>query len=157
MPMISDAMLQGVYLFGDLTPEERGELVKVAEPMTLPAGTRLFSAGDPATAFYLIKNGSVRITTQSSHGEPIGVATLASGSHFGEMALVDGAQRSATAETLEATAIFRFDYDRVRTVLERSPAMAAKLFRSLARFLSNRLRQTTTDMSYAREKNLRHF
>lgn len=155
--MISDTLLQGVYLFGDLTPEERGELIRIAEPMTLPAGSHVFSAGDPATAFYLIKNGSVRITTQASSGETIGVATLASGSHFGEMALVDGAHRSATVEALEPTSIVRFDYDRLRTLLDRSPAMAAKVFRSLARFLSNRLRQTTTDMSYAREKNLRHF
>jgi CRP-like cAMP-binding protein len=149
--------LQGVYLFGDLTPEERGELTRIAEPMTLPAGSAVFTAGDPATAFYLINNGSVRISTQSSGGERIGVATLASGSHFGEMALVDGAPRSATAETLEPTAIFRFDYGKVRALLDRSPAMAAKVYRSLARFLSHRLRQTTTDMSYAREMNLRHF
>lgn len=155
--MISDTLLQGVYLFGDLTAAERGELTRIAAPMTLPAGSAVFSAGDPATAFYLITTGSVRITTLSSSGAPIGVATLASGSHFGEMALVDGAQRSATAETLEPTSIFRFDYDKLRAVLDRSPAMAAKLYRSLARFLSNRLRQTTTDMSYAREKNLRHF
>jgi CRP-like cAMP-binding protein len=155
--MISDSILQGVYLFGDLTAAERAELGKVAEAMNLPAGSAIFSAGDPATAFYLIANGSVRITTLSPSGATIGVATLASGSHFGEMALVDGARRSATAETLEPTSIFRFDYDKVGRLLDKSPVAAAKLYRSLARFLSNRLRQTTTDMSFAREKNLRHF
>jgi CRP-like cAMP-binding protein len=155
--MISDSLLQGVYLFADLTPAERRELNKIAEAMTLPARSPVFTAGDPATAFYLIKSGSVRISRLASSGEPIGVATLASGSHFGEMALVDGAPRSATAETLEPTAIFRFDYGKIGALLDRSPAMAAKLYRSLARFLSNRLRQTTTDMSFAREKNLRYF
>ena len=50
-----------------------------------------------------------------------------------------------------------FDYDKVKSLLDRPPAMASKFYRSLARFLSNRLRQTTTDMGYAREKNLRHF
>ncbi len=85
------------------------------------------------------------------------MATLGSGSHFGEMALIDGAKRSARAETLEPTHMFRFDYDKVTALLDRSPATAAKLYRSMARFLSNRLRQTTTDMSFAREKNLRHF
>jgi hypothetical protein len=42
-------------------------------------------------------------------------------------------------------------------LLEGSPPIASKFYRALARFLSNRLRQTTTDMSFAREKNLRHF
>ena len=155
--MISDTLLQGVYLFTDLNPDERASLAKIAEEMTLPAGFPIFRTGDPATALYLIKDGSVRVAVTSSGGKTVDVATLGSGSHFGEMALIDGAMRSATAVTLEPTSMFRFDYDKVTALLDRSPATAAKLYRSLARFLSNRLRQTTTDMSYAREKNLRHF
>ncbi len=155
--MISDSLLQGVYLFTDLSADERESLAKIAEAMTLPAGFPIFRAGDSATALYLIENGSVRLAVTSSSGKSIDVATLGSGSHFGEMALIDGAKRSATAETLEPTSMFRFDYDKVVAFLDRSPATAAKLYRSLARFLSNRLRQTTTDMSFAREKNLRHF
>ena len=155
--MISDSLLQGVYLFAELSTDERASLAKIAEEMALPAGFPIFSTGDPATALYLIKDGSVRVAVTSSGGKTVDVATLRSGSHFGEMALIDGAKRSATAMTLEPTSMFRFDYDKVTTLLDRSPATAAKLYRSLARFLSNRLRQTTTDMSYAREKNLRHF
>ena len=155
--MISDSLLQGVYLFADLSADERASLAKIAEEMTLPAGFPIFNTGDAATALYLIKDGSVRVAVTSSGGKPIDVATLGSGSHFGEMALIDGAKRSASAVTLEPTSMFRFDYDKVTALLDRSPATAAKLYRSLARFLSNRLRQTTTDMSYAREKNLRHF
>jgi len=155
--MISDSMLQSVYLFTDLSADERASLAKIAEAMTLPAGFSIFRAGDPATALYLIENGSVRVQVIASTGKTIDVATLGSGSHFGEMALIDGAKRSATAETLEPTSMFRFDYARITELLDKSPPMAAKLYRSLARFLSNRLRQTTTDMGYAREKNLRHF
>jgi len=155
--MISDSLLKGVYLFADLSADERARLAKIAESMNLPAGFSIFSAGDEATALYLIKDGSVRITTHSPNGAQIDVATLASGSHFGEMALLDGAKRSAGAETLEPTAIFRFDYDKIRSLLDGSPPIASRFYRSLARFLSNRLRQTTTDMSFARERNLRHF
>ncbi len=155
--MISDTLLKGVYLFSDLGADERGRLAKIAEPMSLQAGFQIFGGGDEATALYLIKEGSVRITTLSPSGERIDVATLASGSHFGEMALMDGAKRSASAETLEPTSIFRFDYARIRSLLDGSPPIASKFYRALARFLSNRLRQTTTDMTFAREKNLRHF
>jgi CRP-like cAMP-binding protein len=155
--MISDSLLQGVYLFSDLNADERASLAKIAEEMTLPAGFPIFHAGDLATAVYLIKDGSVRIAVTASKGQSIEVATLGSGSHFGEMALIDGAKRSATAETLEPTHLFRFDYSKTTALLDRSPTTAAKLYRSMARFLSHRLRQTTTDMSFAREKNLRHF
>jgi CRP/FNR family transcriptional regulator, cyclic AMP receptor protein len=155
--MISDSLLQGVYLFTDLSADERSSLARIAEEMSLAAGAPIFSSGDAATALYLIKDGSVRLAVTSSSGKSIDVATLGSGSHFGEMALIDGAKRSATAVTLEPTSMVRFDYDKVTSLLERHPETAAKLYRSLARFLCNRLRQTTTDMSYAREKNLRHF
>ena len=155
--MISDGLLKGVYLFADLGADERGRLAKIAELMNLQARFQIFHAGDDATALYLIKDGSVRIATLSPSGERMEVATLGSGSHFGEMALLDGAKRSASAETLEPTSIFRFDYARIRSLLDGSPPIASKFYRSLARFLSNRLRQTTTDMSFAREKNLRHF
>ena len=155
--MISDSLLQSVYLFTDLSADERASLAKIAEEMSLAAGFPIFSTGDPATALYLIKDGSVRVAVTSSGGKSIDVATLGSGSHFGEMALIDGAKRSATAETLEATAIFRFDYGKIQSVLNSSPPIASKFYRALARFLSNRLRQTTTDMGFAREKNLRHF
>ena len=155
--MISDSLLQSVYLFTDLSADERTSLAKIAEEMNLAAGFPIFRTGDPATALYLINDGSVRIAVTSSSGKSIDVATLGSGSHFGEMALIDGAKRSATAVTLEPTSMFRFDYDRITALLDRSPETGTKLYRSLARFLSNRLRQTTTDMSYAREKNLRHF
>jgi CRP-like cAMP-binding protein len=155
--MITDALLKSVYLFADLDAGQREEFAKIAEAVRLPAGYMIFTAGDAATALYLIQDGTVRITTSSPGAKTIDVATLGSGSHFGEMALIDGARRSATAQALEATAVFRFDYDKVRALLERSPAIAAAFYRSLARFLSNRLRQTTTDMGYAREKNLRYF
>ena len=126
--------------------------------MSLPAGFPIFRTGDPATALYLIKDGSVRVAVISSSGKSIDVATLGSGSHFGEMALIDGAKRSATAETLEPTSHvplrLRQGHGAARSARRRPrPSSIARL----ARFLSNRLRQTTTDMSYAREKNLRHF
>jgi CRP-like cAMP-binding protein len=155
--MISDTLLKGVYLFADLSADERGRLARIAESMNMPAGFQIFRAGEEATALYLINDGSVRIATLSPSGARIEVATLGSGSHFGEMALIDGAKRSASAETLEPTSIFRFDYDKIQSLLDGSPPIASRFYRALARFLSNRLRQTTTDMSFARERNLRHF
>ena len=52
--MISDSLLQGVYLFTDLSADERTSMAKIAEEMSLAAGFPIFRAGDPATALYLI-------------------------------------------------------------------------------------------------------
>src|SRR5215469_7426652 len=101
--MISDALLEGVYLFADMTAEERAQLAQVATTLSARAGSEIFRAGDAATAMYLIKDGSVRISTIAAGGEKIEVAVLGSGSHFGEMSLADGANRSATVEAIEPT------------------------------------------------------
>ena len=61
------------------------------------------------------------------------------------------------AKTLEPTSVFRFDYEKIRALLDRSPAIGSIFYRALAHFLSHRLRQTTTDLTFAREKNLRYF
>ena len=155
--MINDALLKSVYLFADLDGSQRAEFAKIAEVLALPAEHTIFDVGDPATALFLIQDGSVRITTTSPGARTIDVATLGSGSHFGEMALVDKAPRSATARTLEPTSVVRFDYEKIRALLDRSPAVASVFYGALAHFLSNRLRQTTTDLTFAREKNLRYF
>jgi CRP/FNR family transcriptional regulator, cyclic AMP receptor protein len=155
--MINDALLKSVYLFADLDGTQRGEFAKIAEVLSLSAEHTIFDVGNPATALFLIRDGTVRITTTSPGARIIDVATLGPGSHFGEMALVDNAPRSATAKTLEPTAVFRFDYEKKRALLDRSPPIASIFYRALAHFLSHRLRQTTTDLTFAREKNLRYF
>ena len=155
--MINDALLKGVYLFADLDGNQRAEFARMAEALTLPAEYVIFDVGDSATALFLIQEGTVRITTTSPGARTIDVATLGPGSHFGEMALIDNAARSAAAKTLEPTSVFRFDYKKIRALLDSSPPIASIFYRALARFLSNRLRQTTTDMTFAREKNLRYF
>ncbi len=155
--MISDSLLQGVYLFKDLTTDERARFAKIAEAVAIPAGGRIFHAGEASTAMYLIKDGSVQISAQSVGGETVDVATLAAGGHFGEMSLVDDAPRSAAAEAIESTHLFKFSYENMRMLLAAETVISDKFYRSLARFLSNRLRQTTSDLTFAREKNLRHF
>ena len=155
--MINDALLKSVYLFADLDEAQRAEFAKIAEVLSLPAEHVIFDVGDPATALFLIKDGTVRITTTSPGDRIIDVATLGPGSHFGEMALVDKTPRSATAKTLEPTSVFRFDYEKIRGLLDRSPSIGSIFYCALAHFLSYRLRQKTTDLTFAREKNLRYF
>jgi len=127
----------GVYLFADLSSEGLSQLAKIAEPRKLPAGYSIFRAGDPATAFYLIKDGigegfgphaGSAIPSRSQRWAPDRIS--------GEMALVDGMKRSATAETLEPTAVLCFDYEKMHGLLAKSPATASNLYRAFARFLS---------------------
>lgn len=115
--MISDSLLHGVYLFKDMTAEDRARFAKIAESVAVPAGGRIFHAGEASTAMYVVKDGSVQMTAQSAGVETVDVATLAIGGHFGKMSVVDDAPRSAAAEAMEATHLFKFGYDDMRAQL----------------------------------------
>lgn len=150
-------LLQNIYLFKSLTPAELEIVGDVTTVETFNPTDEIFNQGDKSMALYVIKYGSVKITQRSSNGDSIEVATLATGSHFGEMGFVDGEPRSASAIAIERTDIVVFSYDRLRSLLDKNPIIAMKIYRELSHFLCGRLRITTNDLSFAREKNLSHF
>ena len=154
---MSAQLLQNVYLFKEMTPAELEKIEGIVQVSSYIPGDEIFSQGDDATALYVIKYGSVRIQQKSSNGDNIDVATLGTGSHFGEMAFVDGEKRSATVTAIERTEIVSIDFSNLRKLLDAQPIIAVKLFKALSHFLCGRLRITTNDLSFAREKNLRHF
>lgn len=155
--MSTNNLLQNVYLFKDMSPGEMEKISAIARMSSYAPGDELFTQGDEAHSLYVIKYGSVRIQQKSADGDGVDVAHLATGSHFGEMAFVDGEKRSATVSVLEKTEIVTLDFDELRKVLDQNPTIAVKFYKSLCHFLCGRLRITTNDLSFAREKNLRHF
>jgi CRP/FNR family transcriptional regulator len=63
----------------------------------------IFHEGDPGDALHVVVVGRVKITRESTEGEEAIVATLGAGESFGELVLLDGAPRSATATAMEPT------------------------------------------------------
>lgn len=150
-------LLQNVYLFRGM-PHDGLELINsICTVETVASGADIFSQGDQALALYVVKYGSVRIAYKSSGGDNLEVSVLGTGSHFGEMPFVDGERRSATATAMEKTEIVIVPYDKLREILDRNPNIAVYFYRELAHFLCGRLRITTQDLTFAREKNLSHF
>jgi len=63
----------------------------------------IFHQGDPGDSLHIVASGAVKILLPSAEGEEAIIATLRPGDFFGELALLDGATRSATAAALEAS------------------------------------------------------
>lgn len=61
----------------------------------------IFHQGDPGDSLHIVASGAVKIVLPSTEGEEAIIATLRAGDFFGELALLDGATRSATAVALE--------------------------------------------------------
>src|ERR1700743_890875 len=87
------------FLEGDLTPAERDVLDGALETVRFAAGACIFRAGDAGDGFYIIEQGEVRL--EIAHHEHVDtervLGYLTPGWLLGELALLDGLPRSASA------------------------------------------------------------
>ncbi|MEM7247950.1 MAG: cyclic nucleotide-binding domain-containing protein [Acidobacteriota bacterium] len=125
-----------------LTAEELRRLATYAEARSFPAEAAVFQEGDPGTALFVVLGGRVRI---SKHIPGVGeeaLAILDRGDFFGEMALIDGSPRSASAIShVPDTQVLRIDRDHLEDLLAEGGRAARELLSILCRLLSSRLRE----------------
>jgi CRP-like cAMP-binding protein len=93
----------------------------------------IFHVDDPGDSLFVVVSGSVKITVSADDGsEPAILTTIGPGSFFGELALLDGAARSATATALdpvETLILGRGAFDRL---VDSEPGLRRALLGSLA-------------------------
>jgi CRP/FNR family cyclic AMP-dependent transcriptional regulator len=136
-------LLRSVALFADLEEGELERFSHVAVPRSFPAGTRVFHEGDSSDACYIVSEGSFRVTREHTDGRAITLATLGPGEIFGELAMLDGDKRSASAESITDGTLLALPANDVRNLLSRNPEIALKLVAGLVR----RLRQANMRLS----------
>jgi len=93
----------------------------------LAPGESIFEAGDPADCFYVVRSGSVRI-----HDGERELETLSEGGIFGELALVDGQPRSASATAVDETTVVPIDERRFQRCVQQAPYFAQAVMRVMA-------------------------
>ncbi len=147
------ATLQAIYLLKDLDNDTLGVVAQAASTDTFDAGEDVCREGQSAGGLYLISSGSVRVTKSGADAD---VVMLGSGSHFGEVSLVDDAPRSATVTANERSIIIKIDAGTLHQKLAANTAAGAVFYRAVAKSLAKRLRTTTDDLAFARQLALEH-
>ncbi|MBM4371577.1 MAG: Stp1/IreP family PP2C-type Ser/Thr phosphatase [Deltaproteobacteria bacterium] len=140
-------VLRGLALFRLLDYEELLRIHNLVYPKEFQSGERIFAEGDLGDSLYVVLRGKVEISKGSAT-----VAHLGRGSHFGEMALVDRASRSADATALETTSCLLLYRDDFYGIIHNHARTAVKLLWSLARVLTVRLRTTTGELESLRQQ-----
>ena len=135
--MDKETLLRNMPLFEDLAADELQALaVRLAERV-VAAGEVVFRAGEQGSTLYLIQEGVVEIAAGDGVKSTV-LASLFAGQFFGELSLLDGSPRSATATALKQTTLQALERDDFLAVLSSKPAAASKILAEMA----NRLRQT---------------
>jgi CRP/FNR family cyclic AMP-dependent transcriptional regulator len=131
-------LFAGHALFGKLPPDDLDALLLHARLERYAAGRAIFAKGSPGRSMMAILKGSVRISTPSPAGPDIVLTILQPGEVFGEIALLDGADRTADARAVSDCELMVLDHRDFIPFLERR----ADLCLLLLRLLCQRLRQT---------------
>jgi len=127
--------LATVPLFGGLDGASLDSVAHGMRSRRFRRGETIFHLGDPGDALFIVASGIVKITLPSETGDEAILATLRPGDFFGELALLDGAPRSATAVALEPTETLVLPRDRFRDLISAQPAIRDALFAALAKEL----------------------
>lgn len=139
------SLLSHVRLFATFTPEERETLAGRGCIQDAAAGTMLITEGEKADAMFALLSGSVRVLRREASGRDVVIATLGAGECFGEMALLDGGQRSASIVTAEPCSYFVVDRDDFWAFVAPSPPLLHKLLAEL----SLKMRDTSRRLAHA--------
>jgi serine phosphatase RsbU (regulator of sigma subunit) len=131
--------LRGVPLFAGLDPLHLRKLARRMRAQVFEGGQTIFQRGDPGDSLFVICHGRVRIELPSDDGPPLPLRKLAQGEFFGEMALLDGQARSASAVAIEPTQTLVLHLGDFHEFLRISPQAAIQILS----LLSERLRQST--------------
>ena len=119
--------IRSVPLFASLDDHAASELRDLLRTREADAETTLFQAGDDGDAMYLIESGRVRIAVTDEDKRQIVLAELARGDFFGEMAIIDGKQRSADATVIEPARLAVLSRDSFLKFIRNNPIVALEM------------------------------
>jgi len=127
------------FLFGKLSANEIDALIGYARVEHYPAGREIFAKGSPGQSLMAVLRGSVKISSLSDSGKEIVFTIFHAGEIFGEIAVLDGDERSADATAMTDCELLVLHRRDLLPVLENR----ADLCMILLKMLCRKLRLTT--------------
>ena len=126
--------LQGIPMCHGLSPSDVGDLIGIADESAAKKGVELFHEGDAGDSLLVVLEGQVEVTKRQAS-----LARLDAGSVLGEMSLLDGDTRSATATALSDVKFLTISNERFQKLLAKDNVAALKIVHNLAQVMSKRL------------------
>ena len=154
---IDTAFLRSSDLFENQPEEVLKAVVLQGQLQQYGPGEVVFGQGDEGDRLYIVKSGALEVlATTTDASDPIPVAYLGPGEVLGELALLTGSPRSASARVPERAELFTVEKPVFLDLMKTLPAFA----RNLCLVLAKRLEATTLRMprgSKQLQGNLRYF
>lgn len=138
--------------FADFTREDIQRLTAFMHIYRAEAEQMMIREGDVDDYMLLIIQGRVEIVKIDSHGNLQPMTTVGPGATLGEMSMIDGEPRFATCMALEPTTFAVLSRDSMVQIILEEPGLGAKVLVKLVTLLSQRLRQTSSNLLHFMER-----
>lgn len=142
-------VIKRMPIFKYLTYSELIHIMNSTRILSVEPGQEVVREGDDGDALYIVLEGAVRV-----HKGEVDLVGLAPGAHFGEMALIDTAPRSASVTAASRGKLLMITRENFFSIIKAEPRMANKLLWSFLQELSTRLRTTNEELSEDRKDAL---
>jgi CRP/FNR family cyclic AMP-dependent transcriptional regulator len=119
-------------LFRGVAIDDLATIAPMLRERRFRSGETIFHEGDPGDAMHVIASGGAKISIESQDGEEAILATLGPGEVFGELVLLDGAPRSATAVAVEPTVTYTLPQTAFGPLIARNDAFRTAILHNLA-------------------------
>ena len=140
-------VLQKMPIFRHLSYRQLVRVLNITAVRTYDAGEEIVREGEAGDALFIVLDGEALV-----HAADAEIAKLGRGQHFGEMALVDRAPRSASVTSLSDTRVMVIRRSDFFDIIRKSHDVAVKLLWSFLGVLSQRLRSTSKELGEARHQ-----
>ena len=141
------SFFRGVPIFQGLTRRQLGRVMMAMQRRPYHAGEIVFEEGQLGRAVFILKSGKVELSRKSGNTRRV-LGVLTPGQMFGEMALLEQMQRTASATVLEDGEIYLLYTATLDTLIYQHPSIGVVLLRNTAAMLSALLRRANKELDH---------
>jgi len=141
------ALLARTGIFHTLERNKLQQLAQRAVERSYRKNQLVFHQGDLGDSLFVLVEGVVKVVVTSEEGDEMLLVTMRPPETFGELALIDGGPRSASAETLEPTTVLVLTRETLLQLLHDDPAITEGLLRSVGAVV-RRLTEHAADLVF---------
>jgi hypothetical protein len=146
--------LRQVSLFAHLSLDQLEAIRRATKTAQYVEGEVIVREGDPGTELFVLLEGEVKVYREWGSAQPTLLNTLAPVSYFGEIAILDGEQRSATVVASRDSTLLSLRGERLKELILQTPEISFELFRGLItrfRAAEQRLEESRPERGTPRE------
>jgi len=125
--------LSQIQLFAQLDDDERGVLAQAMHERAIAAGAVLFRLGEPGDSMFIVQSGAIELFVKDTAGQKIVLHTATPGDFFGELSLLDGGSRTASATAIEPSSLLVLDREDLQQLFRKRPDAALDMLAAMGR------------------------